>query len=135
MNPEEPPKNGYIQKSDIIKNQNWIDEYKVFVAKAYGERGSFPYLVIGKPFIGKPNTCCSETYLLVGSFKSEQIAENVISYMRTRFFRMLVLLIKNTQDAPKRVYSLVPIQDFNESWTDEKLYKKYGLTTEEIAVI
>ena len=44
--------------------------------------------------------------------------------MRTRFFRMLVLLIKNTQDAPKRVYSLVPIQDFNESWTDEKLYKK-----------
>ena len=43
--------------------------------------------------------------------------------------------IKNTQDAPQRVYSFVPIQDFSESWTDEKLYKKYGLTEDEIAFI
>lgn len=47
----------------------------------------------------------------------------------------MVLLIKNTQDVPKRVYSFVPVQDFNEPWTDEKLYKKYGLTKDEIAFI
>jgi len=35
----------------------------------------------------------------------------------------------------KKVYSFVPMQDFNEVWTDEKLYKKYGLTEEEIAFI
>jgi len=47
----------------------------------------------------------------------------------------MVLLIKNTQDAPKRVYTFVPIQDFSEPWTDEKLYKKYDLSKDEIAFI
>ena len=51
------------------------------------------------------------------------------------FFRFLVVLIKSTQDVPRRVYQFVPIQDFTQSWTDEKLYKKYGLTQEEIAFI
>jgi site-specific DNA-methyltransferase (adenine-specific) len=44
-------------------------------------------------------------------------------------------LIKNTQDATSRVYQFVPLQDFSEAWTDEKLYKKYGLTDEEISFI
>jgi site-specific DNA-methyltransferase (adenine-specific) len=47
----------------------------------------------------------------------------------------MVLLIKNTQDAPQKVYSFVPIQNFSEGWTDEKLFKKYALTREEIAFI
>jgi site-specific DNA-methyltransferase (adenine-specific) len=55
--------------------------------------------------------------------------------MRTRFFRFLVLLIKNTQNAMKKVYSFVPMQDFSEPWTDDKLYAKYGITAEEQAFI
>ena len=55
--------------------------------------------------------------------------------MKSKFFRFLVLQIKNTQNAPKGVYRFVPIQDFSETWTDEKLYKKYDLTKEEIATI
>ena len=66
---------------------------------------------------------------------TDEQAENVKSYMATRFFRFLVLLKKNTQDATSKVYELVPDQDFTESWTDEKLYKKYGLTQEEIEFI
>ena len=66
---------------------------------------------------------------------TETEAHNVISYIRTRLFRFLVLLKKNTQEARQKVYTFVPIQDFNESWTDEKLYKKYELTAEEIAFI
>ncbi|MBJ7898374.1 MAG: restriction endonuclease [Cyanobacteria bacterium RI_101] len=126
---------GYIEKSAISKNVDWTAQYKVFISKAYGERGSFPYLVLAKPFLGEPNSCCTETYLLIGSFASEQVAKNVISYIETRFFRFLVLLIKNTQNGMKKVYSFVPIQDFREKWTDEKLYKKYGITEEEIAFI
>ena len=45
------------------------------------------------------------------------------------------MLKKNTQHAMRDKYSIVPMQDFNELWTDEKLYKKYNLTTEEIAFI
>ena len=36
---------------------------------------------------------------------------------------------------PPKAYEFVPIQDFSEPWTDEKLYKKYGLTDEEIQFI
>lgn len=129
------PKDGFFNKAELTQNTPLIKQYKVFVSYAYGERGSFPYLVIGKPFIGKPGTCCTETYLAIGPFKDQKTCEHVISYMRTRFFRFLVLLKKNTQHATSKVYSFVPIQDFTESWTDEKLYKKYGLTKAEIAFI
>ncbi|NOT11938.1 MAG: hypothetical protein HOP23_08920 [Methylococcaceae bacterium] len=126
---------GFINKTSILQNTEWIDQYKVYDSYAYGERGAFPYLVIGKPFLGEPNTCCTETYLLIGPFDSAEKCLNVITYMRTKFFRFLVLLKKNTQHATSKVYSLVPIQNFDETWTDEKLYKKYGLTEEEIAFI
>lgn len=129
------PKNGYIEKDKILINKEWINEHKIFISYAYGERGSFPYLIIGKPFYGAPETCCTETYLVIGPFHSKEKCENVMSYMRTKFFRFLVLLKKNTQHATSKVYEIVPIQNFSEPWTDEKLYKKYGLTNDEIAFI
>ena len=129
------PKNGYISRMKIRQNADWVEKYKVYIAKAYGERGAFPYLVLGKPFIGEPSTCCTETYLVVGPFDNKAQAENLISYVKTRFFRFFVLYKKNTQNAARGVYSLVPIQDFKEPWTDEKLYAKYGLNQEEIAFI
>ena len=129
------PKNGYIKEDLISINKNWIQDHKVYISYAYGERGSFPYLIIGKPFYGAPDTCCSETYLVIGPFHSKQTCENVMTYMRTKFFRFLFLLRKNTQHATSKVYQFVPMQDFSEKWTDEKLYKKYNLTEEEIVFI
>jgi len=118
------PKNRYVGYEDIKNNLESVDMFKVFIAKAYGERGNFPYLVIGKPFIGQPQTCASETYLQIGPFNSEREANNVISYMNSKFFRFLVLLKKNTQNAAKSVYEFVPMQNFSEDWNDDKLYKK-----------
>ncbi len=129
------PNNGYINQNDVLINKNWLSKYKVFIAKAYGERGDFPYLVIGKPFLGEPNSCSSETYLVCYPTTNKCEAENCISYLKTRFARFLILLTKNTQNAAKGVYQFVPLQDFSEEWTDEKLYKKYGLTQEEIDFI
>ncbi len=96
------PENGFIKRNLVKQNESWINEYKVYISYAYGERGAFPYLVIGKPFLGEPNTCCTETYLVIRPFDSLQKCENVISYMRTRFFRFLVLLKKNTQHATSK---------------------------------
>nr|DAE56872.1 MAG TPA: Eco57I restriction-modification methylase [Caudoviricetes sp.] len=129
------PKNRYVGYEDIKNNLESVDMFKVFIAKAYGERGNFPYLVIGKPFIGQPQTCASETYLQIGPFNSEREANNVISYMNSKFFRFLVLLKKNTQNAAKSVYEFVPMQNFSEDWNDDKLYKKYNLSKEEINFI
>ena len=107
----------------------------MFISEAYGAGEDFPHQIINKPFIGEPNTCSTETYLLIGPFKDKKEAENVLTYIKTKFFRLLVLLRKNTQHATQKVYQFVPLQDFSHPWTDEMLYKKYGLTDEEIAFI
>ncbi|MCI9411910.1 MAG: DEAD/DEAH box helicase family protein [Eubacterium sp.] len=129
------PNNGFIERKQVTQNIEWIDKVKVCVSYAYGERGDFPYLVIGKPFIAMPKSCCTETYLVVGIFDDIITAKNMISYMTTKFFRFLVLMKKNTQHATKMVYSFVPDQDYSKQWTDELLYKKYNLSDEEIKFV
>lgn len=126
---------GYVCRDEITQNTEWIDQYKIYISRAYGAGEDFPHQILNKPFLGNPNTCCSETYVVIGPYANKRRAENVIGYIKTKFFRFLVLLKKNTQDAPARVYSFVPVQNFDEAWTDEKLYAKYGLTDEEITFI
>jgi site-specific DNA-methyltransferase (adenine-specific) len=87
------------------------------------------------PLIVEPNSCCTETYLMIGPFDNKDIALNVVSYTQTKFFHFLVSLIKITQNAMKKVYTFVPSQNFEQSWSDKQLYKKYNLTTEEIDFI
>jgi hypothetical protein len=58
-----------------------------------------------------------------------------LSYLSCRLTRLLILLHKPSQDTTRKVYSFVPIQKWNQNWTDKKLYKKYGLTADEIAFI
>lgn len=129
------PQNGYVKIGSIAKNKELINTWKVLSAKAYGERGDFPYNVLAAPFLAEPASCCSETYILLGNFDSKENAEHLITYVKTKLFRFLVLLRKNTQDATSKVYQLVPIQDFSKPWTDAELYAKYNLTQEEIDFI
>ncbi len=124
---------GYIDRNSIRRNIEWVDKYKVYVPKAWGVGNmSQDWL---KPFLGSPNSCCTETYLVIGPFESQQIAKNVISYTQTKFFHFMLSMLKITQNTMKKAYSFVPIQDFSKPWTDEELYQKYGLTAEEIAFI
>ena len=125
----------YVSRESISQNKQWIDKPKVYISMAYGAGEDYPHQIINKPFYGEPNTCCTETYLVVGPFETEKIARNVLGYMSTKFFRFLVMLRKNTQHAAKGVYQFAPIQDFNKLWTDEKLYSKYGLSDNEICFI
>ncbi len=128
-------KEGYIKLVNIPKGKEYIQDYKIYITKAYGAGEDFPHQILNKPFIGDKNSCCTETFIMIGCFKTLDETKNVLKYIKSKFFRFLVMLRKNTQDAPKQVYSFVPLQDFNEEWTDEKLYKKYGLTQEEIDFI
>ena len=73
--------------------------------------------------------------MAIGPFENITQAKNVKSYISTRFLRFLVLLRKSSQHVTRGVYDFVPTQDFSEEWTDKKLYKKYGLTKDEIAFI
>lgn len=122
--------------SDKIKrNMYLIDAHKVLISKAYNGGDNYPHQVIGKPFEAQSHSACTETYLTIGSFSNSIESKNVISYIQTKFFRLLVLLRKSSQNAAQGVYNFVPMQDFSKPWTDEELYAKYGLTEDEIAFI
>ncbi len=127
--------NGYINENQVENNKQWINEIKIIVPKASPGADVYPHLILSRPIIANKQTCCTETYLVVGPIASEKKSVNIQNYMLTQFFRFMILLIKNTQDVTKKVYQFVPMQNFDEDWTDEKLYKKYGLEPEEIAFI
>ena len=108
---------------------------KVYIAKAGSGSDVFPHPILPKPFYGAPDTVCNESYLVIGPFKDKTECDNVMTYIATKFFRFLVLLKKNSQNAAKGVYQLVPQQDFSKPRTDEELYKKYDITKQEIEFI
>jgi hypothetical protein len=90
---------------------------------------------LSKPIIAEPGTACTETYLVAGHFDNEKEASNYAQYLRTRFVRFLVSLRKATQHATRDVYSFVPDLPLGKAWTDLQLYKRYGLTKDEINFI
>lgn len=127
--------NGYISDSTIQKNNDYVNNWKIFVPYASPGDDSYPHLILSKPIVAGKNTSCTETYLLIGPFENERITKNVAEYMTTLFFRFMILLAKSTQHITQKNYTFVPLQDFDENWTDEKLFKKYGFTKEEIDFI
>lgn len=123
----------YVKREEIPTNKQFIDAHKLFVPKAVGSGDSKTDWI--KPIYAGFNTACTETYLMIGPFDERSICENVITYINTKFFHFMLTLKKNTQDATKKVYALVPKQDFSKPWTDKELYAKYQLTQDEINYI
>ncbi|CDN40567.1 restriction endonuclease [Mycoplasma amphoriforme] len=139
----------YLPKNyPIPKKSNAFFQYKVFIAKAYGadaigEKSSTP--VLSAPELGIPGQLCTETFLEIGGFHTQKEAENLIKYIRTKFFRTLVGIQKQTQNMTQKTYSFVPILDFKSNdeinWElsvskiDEQLYKMFELSDEEIKFI
>ena len=119
---------------------DWIDKWKVIMsyltydhagrADKDGKRRIFSTMEVLPPKV-----VCTETYIVVDTFNSEIEAKNLLQYLKTRFVRFLVAQVTTTQHISKANFALVPIQDFSKEWTDAELYKKYGLTDEEIAFI
>ena len=56
-------------------------------------------------------------------------------YLKTRFVRFLISILAMTQHISKGMFGFVPIQDFSRAWTDEELFSKYKLTSDEVAFI
>jgi site-specific DNA-methyltransferase (adenine-specific) len=125
----------YINQATIEKNKHLIDKWKVLVPEAGSDGGQkIPDSVLGKPWLCPPSSACTQTFLAF-YVDTESEANSVESYYRTKFFRHLVSLRKLTQHALRSTYTWVPQQTWDQEWTDEKLYKKYGLTQEEITFI
>jgi site-specific DNA-methyltransferase (adenine-specific) len=125
----------WVERKDITVNPEWIDEWKVLMTAVQGTSAAVETKFLSKPIIAEPGTACTETYLVAGHFDGEAEAINYAKYLRTRFVRFLVSLRKATQHATRDVYAFVPDLALNQEWADGKLYKRYGLTKEEIAFI
>jgi site-specific DNA-methyltransferase (adenine-specific) len=130
----------WTSRSQISQRSHLIDKWKVFTAKSSSEHAGQPNAdgqrrVLSRSGVLPPGAVVTESYVAVGPFDTELEARNCASYMATRFFRYLVSVRSSSQDLPRSSYEFVPILDFSETWTDAKLYERYGLTTDEIASI
>lgn len=126
----------WISGETVPRNGVRILSYKVLIPRS-GNPG-FGNTITGKPKVSEPGTCSSNTYM-VGIPSDRDLnkdeAENLCNYIKTKFVRFLVATKTSTQSTPPDAFQFVPLQDFSHPWTDEMLYKKYGLTEEEIAFI
>jgi site-specific DNA-methyltransferase (adenine-specific) len=131
---------GYIEHDAIPRNADWVGKWKVFLSRASADHGgqadkSGTRRVLSLIFVGRPGTACTETYLVAGRFSTKAAAVNFAAYLRTKFVRFLVSLRTNTQDLYSERFAFVPRLPMDRQWTDKMLYKKYGITKEEIAFI
>jgi len=125
----------WIRRADIKQNPDWMDDWKVLMTAVQGTSAAIETKFLSNPIIARPGEACTETYLVAGRFDNEASAWRYAAYLRSRFVRFLVSLRKSTQHANRSVYAFVPDVPLDCEWTDEKLYKRYGLTTDEIAFI
>jgi len=129
---------GQIERSAITTGNSMLDLWKVLISKGYGEGGEsrdYPRMIIGKPIVAPPPSACSETYVVAGAFKTQAEANNLATYMRTKFLRFLVCLLKNTQDTTKERFAFVPAMPMSKAWSDKTLYSHFGISGDEIAFI
>jgi len=129
---------GRIEKASITSGTDMLGLWKVLISRGYGEGGEardYPRMIIGRPIVAPPSSACTETYLVVGAYKTDTEAKNLDKYLRTKFLRFLVGLRKNTQDITKDRFSFVPLLPMTQVWTDQKLYTHFGLSDDEIAFI
>lgn len=132
---------GYIKRSDVKKNAELIDKYKATISilvPCNGEVGIDPskgYKAITTPRIEIPGEVNTFSYLVLGAFDTEAEIKNYKQYLMCKFTRFMLRLTYSSMHIARANFVFVSDQDFTEEWTDEKLYKKYELTEDEIAFI
>ena len=136
-------------RRDYIRPVINLDSYKIVMARADGAAGTIgkpvPARIIGTPITVGPNVGTTESFLSLGIFGSQEEADKALKYVKTRFMRTMLGVLKTTQDINPKKFKYVPLQDFSSAsdidWTqpipdiDRQLYEKYGLDDEEVAFI
>lgn len=131
---------GYVSRHSVSKSTDLIDKYNVMISRATSEHAGEPdssgmYNVLSVIKVLKPQEVCTDSYLLAYSSDSEEIAENFADYVRTKFFRFLVLQSVTSISLSKKKFGFVPMLDYSRKWSDEDLYKWFELSDEEIHFI
>ena len=125
-----------------IAHEN-LYKWKVLVVRVNGS-GALGE-VLSNPIIAAPNEGYTQTFIGIGAFDSREEAENALKYVKSKFARTMLGILKITQDNNRDTWRMIPLQDFTSSsginWSvpisdiDKQLYKKYNLSDEEINFI
>jgi site-specific DNA-methyltransferase (adenine-specific) len=131
---------GPFNSENISSGQELVNKWKVMTSKTSHDHAGQSdnkgkRRVLSRVEILPPKYVCTESYIILGAFDAKKEAKNCLSYVCTLFVRFLISLLSFSQDITRERFVFVPMQDFSEPWTDEKLYKKYSLTKNEIAFI
>ena len=131
---------GKIKRSSIPAGHDLIPQWKTSVSKVCFEHAGTPdkngqMRVLSVLQVLEPNSACTESYLVAGAFDTQDEAENLKGYLRTKFVRFLLMQMLASMNMSKSSYAFVPVQNFKRAWTDEELYKKYTLSQDEIDLI
>ena len=129
---------GYVTLSDVKKNQDLIDKYKVIIGKivpSNGEVDTNPkdgYRVTTNSRILNPGVIHTESYLLLYAFDTLVEAQNFSDYMSLKFPRFMMKHTLSSMNISKQNFIFVPFLNYKKKGTDEELYERYGLNDEEI---
>jgi hypothetical protein len=131
---------GKIALSRVTAGKELIGKWKVLTSKTSHDHGGNPdkqgmRRVLSRLELLEPNAVCTESYIVVGAFDSQEEAKNCLTYLQTRFVRHLISILSFSQDITRERFRYVPLQDFTKPWTDKDLCKKYGITKDEIVFI
>jgi site-specific DNA-methyltransferase (adenine-specific) len=130
---------GFFPMTRIADKEGILNKYKVIITYAMsgGNKPSSEgnYQVVSSLQVLQPKEVCTETYLILGVFEKALLAKNMATYVKSKFFRFLLLQSLTSIHITKESFQFVPMQDFSKPWTDEELYAKYQLTQEEIDFI
>ncbi len=132
----------FVRRDYVNKVQN-LDSYKLYVAQANGS-GAFGE-AMSPPIVEGPGVGATETFISIGNFSTKAEAVALEKYIKTKFARTLLSILKVTQNGNKPVWKMIPIQNFTPTsdidWSkpipeiDQQLYTKYGLDEKEIQFI
>ena len=132
---------GYITEDEVMKNKDLINNYKVCIGYLNPDRAGVNNASDGKMSVTtkvrvlEKREVVTETYIIPYNDTDKQKVINCANYIRTKFARFMLSLTLSSMHIAQNNFAFVPMQDFNEPWTDEKLYKKYKLTNEDIEFI
>lgn len=124
----------WVPRSSVQYGRATIDEWKVLIPAASDGNETFPAPIwdLGRgPFVAGPGEICNGSYLVVGPADNARAAEDIAQYLRTRFVRFLVSLRKIAQHNKADCFDFVPQPPADCDLTDDALFKRYGITSEE----
>ena len=127
---------GAYRRDMVPLNADLIDKWKVITSCLTAEHAgetdkNGQKRILSTLEVLPPGTICTETYMLLSAFDNETECLNMLNYLKTKFVRALIASVTSTQHLSKTNFRFVPVLDYKQEWTDEVLFDRYELSTQE----